>query len=148
MIGSALPIIGNHLGDVPHNEPEIITAGRTIGAVFGSAILGGLADKLGRKRCMGIAGIFFTIGAILLGASSDVPMAKIARIILGVGVGGLPLIGPVYITELAATHIRRRTVGTCTLLFLLVKSSPALSEQSLKRLFPITSAGDRFLPLR
>lgn len=51
-------MVGSDLGHVlNHQEQEIITAGTTIGAIFGALILGGLADKLGRKWSMAIADI-------------------------------------------------------------------------------------------
>ena len=37
----------------------------------------------------------------------------ISRLILGVGVGGAAVIGPLYIAELAPTRLRGRAVGTC-----------------------------------
>ena len=54
----ALPHVGSDLGHpLTHGEQEIITAGCTIGAIFGSAILGGLADKLGRRLALFIADV-------------------------------------------------------------------------------------------
>lgn len=58
IVGSALPMVGSDLGHVLNaQEQEIITAGTTIGAIFGALILGGLADKLGRKWSMAISDI-------------------------------------------------------------------------------------------
>lgn len=49
-------MVGTNLGHtLSDNEQEIITAGCTIGAIFGTLILGNLADKLGRKWTMAIA---------------------------------------------------------------------------------------------
>lgn len=78
-------MVGTDLGGAPltANEQEIITAGCTIGAIFGASILGALADKIGRKWAMGISDIFFTVGAIILAASVNVPMAIVSRLILG-----------------------------------------------------------------
>lgn len=46
-------MVGEDLGhSLSNQEQEIITAGCTIGAIFGASILGVLADKLGRKWCM------------------------------------------------------------------------------------------------
>lgn len=109
IIGSALPMVGTDLGHtLTASESEIITAGTTIGAIFGAAILGTLADKIGRKWAMGVSDVFFTVGAIILAASVNVGMAVFARIILGVGVGGAAVIGPLYIAELAPTALRGR----------------------------------------
>lgn len=51
MVGTAL---GHTLSAA---ESEIITAGTTIGAIFGASILGTMADKLGRKWAMVISDI-------------------------------------------------------------------------------------------
>lgn len=60
MIGVALPHVGSDLGHpLTHGEQEIITAGCTIGAIFGSAILGSLADKLGRRLALFIADVLW-----------------------------------------------------------------------------------------
>lgn len=51
-------MIGTDLGHaLTDPEIEIITAGTTIGAIFGAGILGILADKLGRKWSMVLADI-------------------------------------------------------------------------------------------
>jgi SP family myo-inositol transporter-like MFS transporter 13 len=57
VIGSALPLIGTDLGGeyLTYSEQEIITASLTIGAVLSGAVLGSLADRLGRKWCLFIA---------------------------------------------------------------------------------------------
>ena len=58
IVGSALPMVGNALGvELTAQRQEIMTAGTTIGAIFGALILGSLADRLGRKWAMAIADI-------------------------------------------------------------------------------------------
>lgn len=56
VIGVAIPHVGSDLGHpLTHGEQEIITAGCTIGAIFGASILGTLADRLGRRLALFIA---------------------------------------------------------------------------------------------
>lgn len=55
--------------------------------------------------------ISFTIGAILIAASYGLAQFIIGRIVLGVGVGGAAVIGPLYIAELAPTAVRGRCIG-------------------------------------
>ncbi|WVF72568.1 hypothetical protein IAT40_007385 [Kwoniella sp. CBS 6097] len=112
VVGVALPLIGTDLGKVLSSaDQEIITAGTTIGAIFGSAILGSFADKWGRKWCITIADIFFTVGAVLIASSYSLAQIIVGRIVLGVGVGGAAVIAPMYITELAPTAYRGRCIG-------------------------------------
>jgi len=56
VVGVALPLVGDDLGHVlDYSETEIVTAGTTIGAIFGSFVLGTMADKWGRKTTLFIA---------------------------------------------------------------------------------------------
>ncbi|WWD00015.1 hypothetical protein V866_006923 [Kwoniella sp. B9012] len=112
VVGSALPLVGTDLGKaLTSSEQEIITAGTTIGAIFGAGILGPLADRLGRKWSLFIADVFFTLGAVLISSSYSLGQIIVGRLVLGVGVGGAALIAPMYITELAPTAVRGRCIG-------------------------------------
>jgi hypothetical protein len=55
--------------------------------------------------------IRFTIGAVIIAASYSVPQMVFGRLVLGLGVGGTAVIGPLYISELAPTDVRGRCVG-------------------------------------
>lgn len=58
IVGSALPLVGSDLGrKLTSSETEITTAGTTIGAICGAAVLGAYADKLGRKWALLIADV-------------------------------------------------------------------------------------------
>jgi len=73
--------------------------------------LGGLSDRLGRKRVMLMGMIFFAITPILYTVSSY-PLSLIpARVVLGVGMASTFSIGFVYVSELAATPIRSVAQG-------------------------------------
>ena len=51
-------MVGDDLGHVlSYSETEITTAGTTIGAIFGAAVLGTMADRLGRKNSLLIADV-------------------------------------------------------------------------------------------
>lgn len=53
-------MVGTDLGhELSHSEMEIITAGTTIGAIFGSLILGALADRWGRKMTMAVSDLLY-----------------------------------------------------------------------------------------
>ncbi|WWC67425.1 uncharacterized protein I206_101333 [Kwoniella pini CBS 10737] len=113
VVGSALPLVGTDLGGkaLSSSEQEIVTAGTTIGAIFGAAILGPMADRLGRKWSLFIADVFFTTGAVIIASSYSLAQIIVGRLVLGVGVGAAALIAPLYITELAPTAVRGRCIG-------------------------------------
>ncbi|KAH8661185.1 putative myo-inositol transporter 2 [Ilyonectria robusta] len=114
VVGVALPYVGSELTgkDLTYPQQEIATAATTIGSIFGAAILGFFADKWGRKPCLLISDLFFTVGAIIIAFSFSLGQVVAGRLILGVGVGGAAVICPLYITELAPTKARGRCVGT------------------------------------
>ncbi|KAM0752601.1 putative myo-inositol transporter [Meredithblackwellia eburnea MCA 4105] len=112
IVGSAVPLIGEDLGHkLSNSEQEIITAGCTIGAIFGSLILGTWSDKIGRKWSMAISDVCAILGAVVISTSKSVGQVVAGRIILGLGVGGASVIAPLYIAELAPTAVRGRCVG-------------------------------------
>ncbi|WVQ78915.1 hypothetical protein IAT38_001006 [Cryptococcus sp. DSM 104549] len=113
VVGVALPLVGNDLTGtaLTYSQQEIITAGTTIGAIFGSSILGGWGDRLGRKNAILISDVFFTVGAVLIASAYSVPQMIVGRIVLGVGVGGASAVAPLFIAETAPTAMRGRCMG-------------------------------------
>lgn len=112
-MGVALPYVKDDLGHIlSYQEQEIATAATTLGAMFGAAILGFFADRWGRKLCLLISDLFFTVGAIIIASAFSYAQLTVGRLVLGVGVGGAAIICPLYITELAPTAARGRCVGT------------------------------------
>ncbi|KAE8540600.1 hypothetical protein D1P53_002962 [Cryptococcus gattii VGV] len=91
IVGVALPLVGTDLGGsaLSSSQQEIITAGTTIGAIFGSAILVILLAFFEYTRLTSLTQLHF----------------------LGVGVGGAAAIAPLFITETAPTAVRGRCIG-------------------------------------
>ena len=98
-------------------------ASALIGCVIGSAFSGMLATRLGRKRSLFLAGILFFISALgsmrpeFLFYPHGVPSLGLLvtfntyRIIGGIGVGLASAICPMYIGEVAPSHIRGMLVS-------------------------------------
>ena len=98
-------------------------ASALIGCIIGSAISGMLATRLGRKRSLILAGLFFFLSA--LGSMypefiffqqgqpslSLLVVFNIYRIIGGIGVGLASAICPMYIGEVSPSHIRGMLVS-------------------------------------
>lgn len=62
------------------------------------------------------AGVFFTLGAIILAAAVNMAMLVIGRLVLGLGVGVGTTVGPVYLSEIAPPKLR----GTLNVIFQLL----------------------------
>src|SRR3954454_17183860 len=83
-----------------------IVASLLLGAMFGAAFAGRLADRLGRRRLIIIAAIVFTIGAIGSAAAPSAGFLIGARFVLGLAVGSAALVVPLSLSEVAPTEIR------------------------------------------
>ncbi len=90
---------------------EVVTSWVTLGALLGALAGGELADRLGRKRAVLIAGAMFTLGSLVQGLAPDVPILVCGRLIVGAGVGVAAVAAPLYAAELAPTAIRGRFVS-------------------------------------
>jgi MFS family permease len=81
------------------------------GSLVGALISTWLADKLGRKKCVILAGWIWVIGSTLQCASVNRAMLVVGRIISGISVGISSAIVPVYQSEVTAPSLRGRMVS-------------------------------------
>jgi SP family galactose:H+ symporter-like MFS transporter len=90
---------------------EVVTSWVTLGALLGSLAGGELADRLGRKRALLIAGALFTLGAIIQAFAPVTAVLVAGRLIVGLGVGVAAVAAPLYAAELAPAAFRGRFVS-------------------------------------
>ncbi len=106
--------------DISHG---FTSASALIGCIIGSALSGFFASRLGRKRSLVLAGIFFFLSALgsyypeflffEQGKPSRALLAafNLYRILGGMGVGLASAICPMYIAEVAPSNIRGKLVS-------------------------------------
>jgi len=82
-----------------------------IGCVIGAVISGVVSDKFGRKWPLLLSAFLFTIASLGTGMASSYMMFVIFRIIGGVGIGLASALSPMYIAEVAPSHMRGRFVS-------------------------------------
>jgi len=70
-----------------------------------------LADRIGRKRTVILAGIIWVIGSILQCAAVNRGMLVVGRIVSGISVGLSSAVVPIYQSEITAPAIRGRIVS-------------------------------------
>nr|XP_033186471.1 facilitated trehalose transporter Tret1-like [Bombus vancouverensis nearcticus] len=126
-------------GSVPlmltHDEYSWIVSFTIVGSIIGALVAAQLADRSGRKQCLLVCSIMFTVGWFIIYEATSVPMLYFARLILGIGVGIAHTINPMYVSEVANRNLRgalgtliainalKGSLLTCTLgLFLTYKS--------------------------
>ena len=77
-----------------------------IGCMIGACTCGWLADKIGRKRLLLVAAVVFLLSSIATGAFSTFGQFLVARFFGGIGLGIASGLSPMYIAEVAPSHIR------------------------------------------
>lgn len=82
-----------------------------IACIIGSVITGPLTDRYGRKKMLIIAGVMFTVSAVLSGLPHNYSQLIVARAIGGFGVGIASVLSPIYIAELAPARVRGALVA-------------------------------------
>jgi len=109
----ALPFLQNDWNLTNATIIGWITSAVMFGAIFGGALAGRLADKLGRRKMILISAIIFAVFSILSGVSPDNGsiFLIVVRTLLGLAVGAASALVPAYISELAPPHLRGRLSG-------------------------------------
>ncbi|BAK65963.1 putative aromatic acid transporter [Sphingobium sp. SYK-6] len=84
----AAPGISQEWG-IPRSELGVVLSAELVGMGFGSVLLGGLADKAGRKLAMLLCLFVMAIGMYMAHAAGDVWTLTVWRFITGLGIGGM-----------------------------------------------------------
>src|SRR6185436_8513788 len=67
----------------------IVLSMELIGMAIGSIVLGGVADKIGRKPTMLICLAFMSVGMTMATTAGDPTTLSVWRVITGLGIGGM-----------------------------------------------------------
>ncbi|MBI2706368.1 MAG: MFS transporter, partial [Actinobacteria bacterium] len=91
---------------------EVVTSWVTLGALAGALVAGILADSLGRKRTIVIAGVLFMTGAAIEAFTPGTTILVLGRFVVGFGVGVASVAAPLYAAEMSDAKNRGRMVST------------------------------------
>ena len=110
VIAGALPYMarGEELGGLgltPVTE-GLVTSSLLVGAAFGALLSGRLSDRHGRRRTLLVLAVVFFAGAVGTALAPNLAVMVIARVVLGLAVGGASATVPVYLAELAPKESR------------------------------------------
>ncbi|KAJ6353999.1 hypothetical protein OIU76_002933 [Salix suchowensis] len=92
--------------DLSVSEYSVFGSIMTIGGMVGAISSGKVADYTGRKRTMWLSEIFCISGWLVIAFAKDVWWLYIGRLSLGVGVGLITYVVPVYIAEITPKNHR------------------------------------------
>jgi sugar porter (SP) family MFS transporter len=94
----------------------LVVSGLLVGAMLGAAMAGRLADPLGRRPLILIGGVVFIVGTLGSALATGPSVLVAFRFVMGVGVGIVSVVVPMYLTELAPKEIRGRLTSLMQLL--------------------------------
>jgi sugar porter (SP) family MFS transporter len=77
-----------------------------LGAVFGAALSGALADRFGRKKVLIVTAFLFATGAIGAAFAISVPIIIAFRVMIGLAIGVASYTAPLYISEISPPEAR------------------------------------------
>ena len=105
-ISTVLPIVARDLGDLEHYG--WVFTSFFLGSLIGIAVVGGVINRGGLGRPLGIGLGLFAIGLLLGGLAMSMPMLIGARFIQGLGAGTIPPIAYVAIGRSLPESLRPR----------------------------------------
>ena len=97
-------------------EEGRVTAMLLVGAAIGALLGGRVADWWGRRMTLIINGVIFCAGSIWCAMAGSVNELATARTFLGVAVGAVSIVVPMYIAEKVPAAVRGRMVSLNTLM--------------------------------
>jgi len=83
-----------------------ITSCLVLACAFASPFAGPVSDKIGRKWCIVSSNVVVCIGAIIQSAALGWEMMIVGRIFVGLGIGLLSTVIPMYVSEMSPKSIR------------------------------------------
>ncbi len=82
-----------------------------IGALIGAAGAGMLAEKYGRKRAQIIIAAVMLVGTLVIVGAGTLEAIVVGRMIQGLGIGAITVVGPMYIAEVSPAEHRGKNVS-------------------------------------
>lgn len=110
VISGALLFI-NETWDLSDSLQGILVSAVLIGAVVGAATNGVLADIFGRKKIIMATAVIFVLGSVMCAFAPNVIFLILSRVFIGLAVGIVNFIVPLYISEISPKHLRGTLVS-------------------------------------
>ena len=116
IINSAFLFITN---DIPMSITQVSLLGGSVlfGGAFAILVGGVIADLIGRKKTLSLAGLIFILSVGMIELSTTYELLLLSRMVQGIAVGFISVTVPIYLTETVPGSIRGFAV-TCFQLFL------------------------------
>ena len=110
VISGALPFIEDTWPMNAITQGWVVSAA-IVGSVIGAAANGILADWFGRKKIIVSTGIIFTAASFFCAYAQSVGQLIAARILIGIAVGMVTFVVPLYLSEISPQKVRGMLVS-------------------------------------
>ena len=118
VVSGALLFIKSDFGLTAVQQGTVVSV-LLLGAIAGAQLTGRIADRLGRKKTLVLVAVTFSIGIGVAALSGGYAILLIGRLIMGLGVGGVSVVVPTYMSEIAPAQIRGRVLTLNQLLIVI-----------------------------
>lgn len=109
IVATALPTIVSSFSAL--EGMALIVAVYSVSLTIATPVFGRIADQLGSRKAFLIAVGFFIAGSLACGFSQDIVQLTLARLLQGVGAGGLNLLPLAIISKALPTHLRPKYIA-------------------------------------
>ncbi len=130
VMSGALLFISPDFSMTAHQEGWV-TSMLLVGAAVGALVAGRAADAWGRRTTLLIGGAIFIIGSLWCALAGSIFALGAARTFLGVAVGGVSIVSPMYIAEVVPPAMRGRLVSLNTLMIVVGQLAAYLVNSAL-----------------
>ena len=105
--------------DMTPSEEGLVTSMLLVGAAIGALTGGRIADWLGRRRTLLFSGLVFVAGSVWCALVGSMESLAVARTFLGLAVGAVSIVAPMYIAEKSPAAVRGKMVSLNTLMIVI-----------------------------
>jgi EmrB/QacA subfamily drug resistance transporter len=106
LLATATPVISRELGGL--RDTSWLAVGYLLASVIMVPLYGRLGDRFGRRKLLSIAIVVFALGSLACGVAPSLPLLVAARVVQGLGGGGLMTLSQALIGEVVAPRLRAR----------------------------------------
>lgn len=122
-------------------EQGWLVSSAIVGSIAGAAANGFLADFYGRKKIIIATALIFILGSLMCAYAPTAGWLTISRIVIGIAVGMISFVAPIYLSEIAPEKIR----GTLVSFYQLALTAGILLSYLVNRIFANTELNWRWM---
>jgi EmrB/QacA subfamily drug resistance transporter len=117
LLATATPVISRELGGL--RDTSWLAVAYLLASVIMVPLYGRLGDRFGRRKVLSVAIVVFALGSLACGAAPTLGLLVAARVLQGLGGGGLMTLSQALIGEVVAPRLRARNQSYFAIIFTL-----------------------------